>query len=769
MAIYSLTGTIPASVGSAYCGSASKNGLFFALGDNGGGGYGARVMAAAIDSNSWSERAVNRSGGAGQGFGQNLLGTAISNDGLHLVEIPYNTPVNPRVLKWNGSSYEYLTDLSGTFQNYQTAADFNPDQNLLIVTAWYYASAQSEARIYSRVGDTFTHLLTVDLNDGTYTSVEDVKWSHNGQFFAIGGRNRIQVYEWNGVTATRVLSDASTPAWGVAWDIDDSIVFSSDRAGGVGVSGWSRSGSTFTKMNSGSPLYTGVLIASSPFAFETDGEEYLLIIGHTSPMLKALTQSSGYKTAIDATTLGFSAYAGSWVYWKLGGGRDATGLQRIFAITDATPALQGWAVEPTNTGLAIYAEHSGFRPNQAANAKFLYDVTGTNTGIRPQSVAVLVKDVIYSTSVFSIFYHQIVLSAGGETIEQHTPDPYIYGILRAKLPTSAAEVLVGLYAKSNAAGFLPKSDGLVRVTLAALGDQLGYLPVGDGEVFVRITVAGNLDGLLPQGDAQLLLSNSVHGNIEGLLPEHDGRLGKGNLVRGNLLGFLPESSGELANFNGIRAALEGFLPEGDGFLNGSMAVRSDAFGLLPTTDGMINVPTPVMGDLVGFIPTSDGFVYTLYKIDANSRGLRSQSNGEVRVIASIFGDMEGRLPVADGELRIIRQIFAETFGFLPESDGLLYDYYRVISEVNGMLPVSSGLLNPFYLINGEHEGLLPTSDGDVLVYYAIRSEVTGILPEASGLLYSNYSITGENVGFIPVGSGTLEFIDLSRHILIIID
>jgi hypothetical protein len=339
MAVHEITSPFDAGLASGLGGRSSKNGRFVALSSNAGTGV---IVYEVLDDYTLVQRPVTAGAGSTTGFNGTVNDAIVTNDGVYLIEIAYSSSEDPRVLKWNGSAYVYLTTLTDNTSSYQTSVDYDEVNQRLAIGVW------TAIYIYSHSGDTFTLVDTIPNDAGNLNSaqIEEIAWSNNGEYLAVAMRSGIQIYK---MAPTHVKISFSVGAvgggWGVSWSLDDAFVFLTVQAIGVGLFGWSRSGDVFTMLAGGGAL-AGDSFASSPVAFITGGEEYIFVMVTGGNVGRCYRRATSYSTFVTPASLGFGTLLGNQGY-TTGGGVDyaASGRTFIFSQKNASPYAQGWVID----------------------------------------------------------------------------------------------------------------------------------------------------------------------------------------------------------------------------------------------------------------------------------------------------------------------------------------------------------------------------------------------------------------------------------------
>lgn len=236
-------------------------------------------------------------------------GADISPDGTYVGICSYATNLC-RILKWNGVAYVGLVTLTITNCTYASACNFSEDGNKFVAGGW------TELRVYNRVGDVFTLSKTIN-NTGTGLngiSVEEARFSHDGNFLAVGAREGIKIFYIGagGTTYTLRFTDISSGGWGVEWSYDDAHIVSVCVAVGAGTKVYQKttgSGSTqvFVALTGdlGSVIPGGGAQSIGGWGI-IKGEECLLLMGAGDGI--ALTRSSTYASGTLFSDLGMPGY-----------------------------------------------------------------------------------------------------------------------------------------------------------------------------------------------------------------------------------------------------------------------------------------------------------------------------------------------------------------------------------------------------------------------------------------------------------------------------
>lgn len=661
MAVLDITGTIPSAVAGCYAGYASRNGKFFAASLTTGGA----VVFQVNDDQTLTERPVQKGSTSTTGYNIELWSVAISNDGNYLIEIPYNVaaPAYPvKVLKWNGSEYVYLSALASISSSYMTACDFSESGQYLAI-GFYYG-----VRVYKISGDTFTSVATIANNAGNLNglSIEDVRWSHNGNFLAVAGRERLQVYSFTGTAFTRRLNGAATGGWGCDWSIADDYVFCSVEAVGAGLFGWSRSGTTFTPINSGNSLWADAIVAA-PFSFTLNEEEYLFFSTAASGV-NALPKAGGYAPAnvVPITDLGFSAVTAS-ATWRMGGGRDpVSGAQTIWMPLAGFPYGQAWWIEPDIT-LEIIGEHEApfveqtgsMEPTRwmvgdhvapfvetAGELKYTSSISGGQEAPFIECAGVLSVDgVIYEGPTFAVFSQYIDVRTGGDVVNTSNPGQFVYSLdMTAPFIETTGLIAVGVPAFGDMEAPFVEQEGVLRQALSVLADMEAPFVESNGSLKFSSRVSIAVRGFTPVAHIDLQPAVTITGNVSGLLPRAAVTLQSTSEIEIAARAPLPQSAVELKSAAVIESAVRGFLPVAHIVLGTGSRLAIDAYGLLPKAALALRTQASITGHMTGVLPTTNVVLSARAAISGAVFGLMPRAAIDLTSTAEIAVGAVGILP-----------------------------------------------------------------------------------------------------------------------------
>lgn len=535
MAVNPIVGAVDARVSGSGAGSLSRNGEFFTTGFTSvrGGNYVLKINP----DYTWEERAVNNSSPASMNAVIN--GAAISNDGLHVVNVTYDGR-RPWILKWNGTEYGFLYELPTLLSGRPTCADYSEDQQFLAVGYWFSVD------IYLRTGDTYTFLDRVPPGNVNTQQIESVRWSHDGTKFAIGLRSNILVYSWNGTTATLIYNGpGSVNGWGVEWSLDDDYLFSNAFPGtDNGAWVWTVAGNVVTPYIASGSGIAAIRFESPLSPIVIAGQEYMLAVTSTSPYLKAYEKSSGYTSYVDAATLGFTQPSVSVPGNRMGSAFTDDGAQVVVYMTasGASPVMYGYFIDPDEPAEQITAEFNiGGLQSESVLQNPAYEISGQTSIGGLQSNGYIGENPDEPEDVTWTLSPGFILFEGG-SIDWSTaplmPEwlgglPQIGGLqssaqLRQRYTLTGQTNIGGLqssgyantgyddiFGETNIGGL--QSDGLLNATAIFGETNIGGLQ-SDGELLVRANIGGQtfIGGLQSEGLLRPTLYAEADFNIGGL-------------------------------------------------------------------------------------------------------------------------------------------------------------------------------------------------------------------------------------------------------------
>lgn len=765
MALTALTYTFNSAVAGAYVTCAARKAPVFAA-----GAAGPYVYQVDTATNTVSERPVtNRAS-----YSSQSNGIALSPDGVYLAYGYYSAGGTFPIFKWDGSAYNFLTNIvSVEGESYLSALDFNDAGDRLAVVC------HSSIQIWQRSGDSFTRLSRAV--PAGWSQPESVKWSKSGEFVAVGGRGgSLILHVSSGGTVTQIFSTTAMGGWGAGWTADDQHAFFS-RVGGSGTgvikhASGSGASAVFTDLvnvtGSGGDVDSTITV---------DGVEYLVVHGYANTAVSVFTRSGDTYTSTTAAAIGLSAPSSGTV----GGINTATlanGDQYFWTVNGSSPygyiwyseapALPPSTVTITGTGklgqsavvfnqpMVANIAGAGFAGSMEAELAFPQFVRAEMTGLLGGGLTLFDNsEEVYDFVPFTVTPGVATFFAGGEVVIDSTPDPYLYALpMRGLLGTSAVEFKLPLALFIDQEGLLGRGSAYVEGEGEIVAPLTGLL--GQSTVILQkqiLEIDAPLVGFLPTSEIELDAPVGVYGDMIGLLGSTEIQIDKETrTINAELVGFLGQSEAEIAltGFS-LNFDMTGFLPTSEIDLSATTVVTVDMVGFLGQTEADINAPMGVKIEATGLLGQMDAeFKYTNI-VDANMRGLRGRS---AVVLESFYGlhlEQTGFLPVSATTLYLYNGVRIEQTGFLAQSETNLRLDYKVNADLTGFLPTSYTDISIFADIDLEMTGLLPTSEIELDAFYAVDAQMTGLLPSSAAEIRTEYFVNAALEGIAGMSGGGL--------------